>query len=122
MKGTPARRERRRSRRTRLYGFSAINATAGVQVVVRDVGVDSFAVESPVPSDVGTSQEFLFTNYGLTTTVTGVVRRCERFAQESSGPRYIVGFTALYKTAADHTVVAGCVDVLNGSTAARAQR
>ena len=50
---------------------------------MRDVGADSFAVESPVPCDVGTRQEFVFTspNWDIGTAV--------RFAES-------IGYRGLY--------------------------
>jgi hypothetical protein len=95
-----------------------VNITAGTPVLVRDVGPESFAVESPVACDVGSRQEFEFSSYGLTTTVVGIVKRCDRFA----GERYVIGCAALYRTATDRSVVAGCVDVLGGASAVRSQR
>lgn len=99
-----------------------MNITAGVPVLVRDVGPESFAVESPVPCEVGSRQEFEFSSYGLTTALAGIVKRCERFAAERGAARYVIGYSAIYRTSIDRSVVAGCVDVLRGTSAVRSQR
>ena len=54
--------------------------------------------------------------------MTGIVKRCDRFAAERGATRYVIGCAALYKTATDRSVVAGCVDVLGGGSAVRSQR
>jgi hypothetical protein len=118
----PARRERRRGPRTRLYGFSALNVTAEVSVIVRDVGPESFAVESPIPFDIGTELEFQFSSYGLNANVAGVVRRCEKFVNDQGSPRYVIGLAAAYRSPADRTVMSGCVGALKSASAVRALR
>ncbi len=72
-------------------------------MVIRDVGLESFSVESPVPIQPGTEHQFQFTSHGLTATITGSVRRCERFSV-GKGPRFIVGLDSAYKTLANRNV------------------
>ena len=105
-----------------LFGLSAINLTAdGAPVVVRDVGPDSFALESSTPLEMNSEHQFEFKSYGLTSKLTAVVRRCEKVAT-LGGTRFIVGFTTTYRTPTDRAAITGCVDVLNSSSAVRSQR
>jgi hypothetical protein len=122
-KRAPGRRERRAGRRARLFGLVIRHLTADVPVVVRDVGVESFAIESSAPLALNSEQRFEFSAYGLTATVLGIVRRCDRCPPAAGGARrYIVGLTTTFATPADRAALSGCLNVLGRSESVRSQR
>jgi hypothetical protein len=96
--------------------------TANAPVVVRDVGPESFAVESPIPFNIGTELEFQFNSSGLKANVTGVVRRCEKFVSDQGVPGYIIGLAAAYRSPTDRMVMTKCIDAMRSAATVRTVR
>jgi hypothetical protein len=106
--------DRRRFPRIRLY-HDVRGRLAGTTELIRlrDLSSGGFSVESRVPFDTGSVQQFHFNAAdGRQITVTAVTRRCLGANPLSPEPRYVAGFSFVSRTATDRALIDAFVNGL----------
>jgi hypothetical protein len=98
-------RERRGAQRVRLVqALPGTETATGVDVRLRDLSREAFAVETPVPFVVGNVLEFTFnTPDGVPLTLHGKVKRCEQSRAITGAGRYRAGFSFAWKNPSDRS-------------------